>query len=165
MMQPVVRRTWSPTGKTPIICPSWSHARWSIIGALTIAPRRQRLGFYFLGRDQNATGDHFVEFLKILQRQLRRPVTVVWDGLGGHKKAARLLAQDARFQFEFLPACAPELNPVEGAWSWCKFGQLANYCPDSFAVLRETLINTFHTLRRKHSHLHGFFHGCDLSLA
>ena len=27
---------------------------------------------------------------------------------------------------ERLPACAPELNPVEGLWSWLKAVELAN---------------------------------------
>jgi hypothetical protein len=28
-----------------------------------------------------------------------------------------------------LPACAPELNPVEYPWAYCKEHELPNFCP------------------------------------
>ena len=42
MLPPVVRRTWAPQGCTPLLYRWDRHARLSIIGAITVAPRRKR---------------------------------------------------------------------------------------------------------------------------
>ena len=132
MMQPTVRRTWAPIGETPWIRPNFTRTRWTLIGALTVAPHSKRLGCYFFGQAENAVTEDFIEFLRLLYRQLRRRLLVIWDGLRAHLKAARLLAGDPRFRFEQFPGYAPELNPVESLWSWCKHGHLSNYCPSPF---------------------------------
>jgi len=59
MLQPVVRRTWAPKGKTPIHY-SWDrYDRLSVISAITVSPKRQRLGLYFDIRDHNIVTDDF----------------------------------------------------------------------------------------------------------
>ena len=37
-----------------------------------------------------------------------------------------------RLALEFLPAYAPELNPVEYLWGYWKHHELPNFCPKSF---------------------------------
>jgi hypothetical protein len=34
-------------------------------------------------------------------------------------------------QIEWLPGCAPELNPAEGVWNAIKAREMANLCPDA----------------------------------
>ena len=46
MLQPVVRRTWAPRGQTPILRQWDRRDRLSTISALTVAPRRRRIGLY-----------------------------------------------------------------------------------------------------------------------
>jgi hypothetical protein len=47
MLTPTVRRTFAPRGQTPII-KSWDrHDRISAISAVTVSPKRRRLGLYF----------------------------------------------------------------------------------------------------------------------
>jgi DDE superfamily endonuclease len=43
--------------------------------------------------------------------------------------------QRGRLWLEFLPAYAPELNPVEYLWSHWKQHELPNFCPPSFTQL------------------------------
>jgi transposase len=43
--------------------------------------------------------------------------------------------QRGRLWLEFLPAYAPELNPVEYLWSHWKQHELPNFCPSTFAQL------------------------------
>lgn len=164
MMQPVVRRTWAPVGETPCMRPSASYSRWTIIGALTLSPAIHRAGMYFIGQAENAKGDDFVDFVRLLQRQLRRPILVVWDRLRAHFSAVNALAGDARFAFEFLPAYAPELNPVEALWSWCKYGTLSNYCPETFLDLGAKVAAGLHFVRNRTSHLRGFFKSARLHI-
>ena len=91
MLQPVVRRTWSPRGETPII-KSWDRRdRLSAVSALTIPPRRRRLGLHFDVLDHNVRWPDAYRFLSSLLSKLRRPLTVVLDRLSAHRGAARRL--------------------------------------------------------------------------
>ena len=76
-----VRRTLAPRGETPIL-QSWDrHDRISAISAITVSPRRRRVGLYFhlLPDDTNVHGEDVVGFLRELRRQLPVPMTVLWD--------------------------------------------------------------------------------------
>jgi len=43
--------------------------------------------------------------------------------------------EEGRLWVEVLPACAPELNPVEVLWSHRKQHALPNFCPTTFGQL------------------------------
>jgi hypothetical protein len=106
MLQPTVRRTWAPQGKTPIHS-SWDrHDRLSVTAAITVSPVRQRVGLYFSIASSNITGDDVFAFVQNLRGHLRRPLLLIWDRFSGHKKAARLLRDlyGTRIHVEFLPA-------------------------------------------------------------
>ncbi len=42
-------------------------------------------------------------------------------------------SQRGHIEMEFLPAYAPELNPVEYIWGYCKQHELPNLCPKDLA--------------------------------
>ena len=80
-MAPLVRRSWSVRGQTPVL-----HQRGrclqkvSAIAALCISPTRDRLALYFrLHPDANVNAERAMDFLEHLQRQLRTPVVLIWD--------------------------------------------------------------------------------------
>src|SRR5436305_1740366 len=78
MLTPTVRRTLAPRGKTPVL-KSWDrHDRISAISAVTVSPKRRRLGLYFhlLADDTNAHGEDTVAFLKELRRHIPGPMTI-----------------------------------------------------------------------------------------
>ena len=83
------------------------------IAVATPAAHDQSLYFQFLV--QNADTSQFVELSRQLHRHYRRKVIVVWDRLGAHRSAAAHFEEEHPdwFEFEWLPAYAPELNPVE----------------------------------------------------
>ncbi len=119
MLQPTVRRTWAPVGQTPIHH-SWDRRdRLSSISAITVSPKRRRLGLYFDILDHNVKTDDFERFIVWLRRRLGRPIILVMDRLQVHRAAARQL--EARFgrrvHIEWLPAYAPDLNPDEQVWN------------------------------------------------
>jgi transposase len=130
MLQPLVRRSWHPRGWRPVLY-SWDrHDRVSAMASLTVAPRRRRIGLYFLLHEQNITAEDVEAFLRDVQRRLGRPVILVLDRWAVHRKAAKALFGDLRFWIEWLPAYAPDLNPVEQVWDHSKYGDLANYIPE-----------------------------------
>jgi transposase len=115
MLQPHNRRSWSPRGQTPIQR-SWDrHDRLSVISAITLSPKRKRLGLYFDILDRNITADEFEVFVERLLRRCRRGLTLVMDRWQVHKCGARRLERryGKRLRIEWLPAYAPELNPAE----------------------------------------------------
>ena len=78
----------------------------------------------------NYDTDSLIEVLGELRRFLGgEKATLLWDGLPAHRSRAMqawLNTQRHWLVVERLPAYAPELNPVEGLWSWLKGSQLAN---------------------------------------
>jgi hypothetical protein len=58
-----------------------------------------------------------------------------------HRKAIRLLQEQHPDWIEvvWLPAYAPELNPVEMVWNHSKYGDLANFLPEGIDHLREAV--------------------------
>lgn len=130
-MLPTVRRTWAPRGQTPILHHrTRSHRKISTIGALTISPRRRRLGLYLHWHpDKNIAATEIIDFLHDLLRHLRGNVVLVWDRLSGHrsKQLRDWRTIYPRLTIEWLPPYAPELNPIEYAWGNFKYHRTANH--------------------------------------
>jgi hypothetical protein len=138
-LNPLVRRTWAPRGRTPVLR-SWGRHRdkVNVIGAISLSPRARRLGLYFQ-TDARRFFDAaaVVRFLRRLLRRLRGRVLVVWDRGSNHRGplVREYLAGQPRLEVEYLPGYAPELNPVEALWGWLKYSRLCNRVPPGVGVL------------------------------
>lgn len=166
LMQPLVRRTWAPRGQTPVM-DCWSrHKRLSVIGALTLAPRRRRIGLYFSVYESNITAEVTEQFVRHLQRQVRRPLVVILDRWSVHRKAAKALEADPknRFDIQWLPPYAPELNPVEYLWSHTKYADLANLVPEDLLELEIELEWSITQTQWQPKLLRSFFHAAKLTI-
>src|ERR1044072_5057646 len=108
MLRPLVRRTWAPRGQRPVLYAWDRRERLSVIAALSVSPRSRRLGLYFDLHRHNVKTPEVEAFLRAVRRRLGRPLVVVLDRLPAHKSAARRLADDPRFDIEWLPAYAPD---------------------------------------------------------
>lgn len=157
MLNPCVRRTWAPRGKTPIL-DAWDRRdRISAISSITVSPHNRRLNLYFdlLEDNTNVHAGDIVAYLKHLKTHLRGPMTILWDGSTLHDKSGivrKFLAEHPEIKTEPLPAYAPELNPDELVWAWTKYGRLANLAAADTDCLRDYLINEF-TFARQHPEL------------
>ena len=143
-LNPLVRRSWSPVGHTPVVDGDGGHRKKvSVIGAVTVSPAAHRLGFYFATEVGGYfSADKVVAFLRDLLRHLRGKVVVLWDGGPNHTGplVREFLARNKRLRLERLPAYAPDLNPVEAVWSWLKWGRLANFAPDHLDELDDWIM-------------------------
>jgi transposase len=162
MLQPLVRRTWGLCGQRPVMYCWDRHDRLSVIAGLTVAAQRRRLGLYFALHRRNIKTPEVEEFIRNVQRQVRKPLIIVMDRLAAHRSAAKRLADDARFEIEWLPAYAPELNPTEYAWSNTKYTELANYVPDDVLDLEIAATLALNKTRREQKLLRSFFAGAKL---
>jgi transposase len=166
MLQPVVRRTWAPRGCTPVLA-SWDrHDRLSVISALMLAPRRRRLSLRFSIQGRNVRWPDVYRFIRAVMVSCRRPVVLVLDRLNAHRSAVNRRAArfGQRVQVEWLPAYAPELNPVEHVWSHTKHSDLANYIPKHVGALAHAVRRSLRSKTREPDLLRSFFKAAGLKL-
>jgi transposase len=138
--------------------------RLSVIAALTLSSQRRHLGLYFAVHRRNVQTADVEAFVRRVQRALRRPLVIVMDRLPAHRAAAKRLAADPRFAIEWLPAYAPDLNPVEPAWSRTKYTDLANYVPDDLLDLEIEAELSLDSTRENQELLQSFFHAARLNI-
>jgi hypothetical protein len=166
VLQPLNRRTWAPTGSRPQQVVSQRHDRLSVIGSLTVSPRRRRVGLAFRMHGHNVRTKDVMHYLYALHRQQGGPLIVVLDRWSVHRAAIkRLQARDARWlSVEWLPAYAPDLNPVEALWSHAKYAALANFVPDHVDHLHDAVIEAVGDPHFNQPLLRSFFHTAKLTL-
>lgn len=167
-MAPLVRRSWSPRGETPLLHQrTRSHQKVSVIAVLCVPPARDDVHLYFrLHPNANINTDAVLDFLGVLLQQLSGPLVLVWDRLQAHraKVTKNFFAHHPRLHPHFLPPYAPELNPVENVWSYLKTNPLANFAPVDLDGLLQATRHHGRSLQCKHDLLRSFIAHCPLSL-
>lgn len=163
----VVRRTWARRGMTPVLrTKGRSWKRMSVIGAIAYRADGARSRLFVRLERSTVQAEHFVRFLDHLRRHLRGPVVVIWDRLHGHR--SRLVRKwdekHPRFELTYLPAYAPELNPVEALWAWLKGTRLANLCRDDLAPVALEVRRGARVARRRRHLLQSFLRKSGLAL-
>ena len=109
--------------------------------------------------------EEVVEFLMHLLQHLSGPLLIIWDRLPAHR--SRLVAEFVRclegeIEIEYLPAYAPELNPVEYLWGHWKHHELPNVCPRDLWQLSEGARRTLRRLRRRPTLITAFWKQASL---
>jgi transposase len=165
MLQPIVRRTWAPRGITPVHR-SWArHDRLSVISALTLSPKRRRIGLYFSIHRDNIHANATLQFIRRIRRQLGgRKLLLVWDRLNVHRSAATQLTKTDAIKIEWLPAYAPDLNPVESIWRQTKYADLANLLPVDLNHLEAEVIVSLLFQRDDQERLAAYFRHSGLPI-
>jgi hypothetical protein len=112
---PVVRSTWAPRGRTPVLRHPFSWKRASMAAALCIRPRGggAQLAFHI------QPGSYNTETLIVALTELRaflagEKATLIWDGLSSHRSRAMhawLSRQQSWLVVERLPATHPTSTP------------------------------------------------------
>lgn len=165
--RPSVQRTWAPRGQTPVLrhrFGRWKHL--SAIGAATYSPHGRRARFFLSLVPGAVRSEHIIRFLRHLHQHHRGPLVVLWDGVNPHRsrETHAFASEQPWLTLIRLPAYAPELNPVEGAWSWFKRTVAGNFCPDGHGPLQRGLRLARRRLARRRPLLLGFLRKSGLSL-
>jgi hypothetical protein len=105
LLNPLVRRTLAPRGQTPILKVRGRHRqKVSVLAALSLSPRRQRLNLYFRTlQDGYFQTEHIAAFLRDLHYHIRGRIIVVWDGWKPHEAAAGVSPPDVCRPLSFRP--------------------------------------------------------------
>jgi len=140
--RPNVRRTWAPEGHTPEFKEHFNWQRLSALGAIAWRPGEAKTRLLLSPQPGSIATPQVVEFLRNLRRHVAGRVLILWDRLGGHRSKltkAHVTAQARWLTVQYLPAYAPELNPLEYLWAALKGKDVANYSPDSIHELDQHL--------------------------
>jgi len=153
----------APVGQTPIHRHIYRRDKISVISAISVSPKRQRLNLYYYLYYDNIGQEEVCLFLRHLLRHLRGQVIVLLDNSSTHKgePLEELLRQHPRLHIEHFPSYEPELNPDEGVWSRAK-RILANSCPKDIDELMEDIIRSINGIRGSQKKLRGCIEESDM---
>jgi transposase len=168
-LTPVIRRTYAPRGKTPIVEAWHRKGRISAISAVTVSPVQKRPGldFRLLPDDTNAHGEDTAAFLAQLRGRIQGPMTILWDQSKIHERSAVVrtyLAKHPEIVTEDFPGYAPDANPDEGVWGYTKYHRLPNYAPEDTHELRSRVCSELSSLRRRPDLLASFIRHAGIPL-
>ena len=82
-----------------------------------------------------------------------------------HRSGVRRLRERfGRVDVKWLPAYAPDLNPVEQIWNHSKYSDLANYVPQDVYELEKAVCSSIQHIRSRKSLLRSFFKKAGLKI-
>jgi transposase len=150
-LRPPKARTWAPRGRTPVVTVSGKGSgRVSVAGLACFRPGARDHLFYRVRIHRGRKGERrsmseadYAGLIAAAHQELHAPVILIWDNLNTHISAVMrtFVSSHPGWLTEVrLPAYAPELNPVEGAWSNMKngLGNLAARDVDQLAAIMKT---------------------------
>jgi len=141
-----VVKTWAPCGQTPTVETKLNWKSLSIIAGITNT-----------GKVYQHTYEHSVkavqvqEFLQHLLDHIPGEVIVFFDRAAIHraKTVQAFVEAEPRLTIEYLPAYAPECNPIEWLWAYVKRNVLGNACVRTLGKLKQRWRVGFSRVRRK----------------
>lgn len=139
-MNPSVKKTWAPVGKTPVVVyRNRHHRKVSVLGALAYEPKRDTieavLDFHPDAYVRSGQAAAFVH--RLLAEYPGRRIDLIWDNLNAHrsKLVKELLLDHPNLHLHYLPPYAPDLNPAEMLWCLSKYHRMANHAIDNVPQL------------------------------
>ena len=155
--------TWAPRGKTPIVSTTGARFGMNLISAVS---RKGQMHFAVV--EGKVTGEVFVEYLRRLIHNRRRPIFLIVDGHPTHKSlmVRRYVetVQD-RLRLCFLPPYSPELNPDELVWNDLKTHILGRKIITGPDQMRRTVLSRLRWMRKQPVHVASFFHAPETKYA
>jgi transposase len=157
--RPCRARTWAPRGETPVLQYSFSWKQLSVIAGVTY------WRFYFRMHPGTIRTPQVIEFLKALYATIGTKLLIVWDRLQAHRsKLVRQYVDCLRgaIALEFLPAYAPEMNPVECIWGYLKHHAMPNYCASNLTDLAHRARRNLRSMQRRSTLVCAFWRQAEL---
>jgi putative transposase len=121
--------------------------------------------FYFQLHPGSIRSPQGVEFLTHLKRHIKKKLWVIGDRSKPHRSRwvkDFVAEQNGAIVLEGLAAYAPELNPVESLWGYCKPHELPNFCPKTFTELSYHAVKALKRMRRRPKLITAFWKQAEL---
>ena len=173
-LRPPKARTWAPRGHTPVVrVPGRGSGRVSVAGLACYKTGERSRFFYRARTHRGRKGERrsmseadYAGLITAAHQQLSAPLILIWDNLNTHISAAMRAFIDAHPDWlteARLPAYAPDLNPVEGAWANMKNG-LGNLAATDADQLTAIVKNRLKSIQYRPALIDGFLAQTGLTL-
>lgn len=173
-LRPPKARTWAPRGHTPVVrVPGRGSGKVSVAGLACYRPGARSRLFYKVRTHRGRKGERrsmseadYAHLVTAAHNQLHAPMILVWDNLNTHLSAAMRAFIEAHPDWlteTRLPAYAPDLNAVEGAWANMKNG-LGNLAAADVDQLTATVKNRLKSIQYRPALIDGFLAQTGLTL-
>jgi hypothetical protein len=169
-LRPPKARTWAPRGHTPVVRVS---GKVSVAGLACYKPGARARLFYKVRTHRGRKGERrsmseadYAHLVTAAHNQLHAPVILIWDNLNTHISAAMrafIAAHPDWLTEARLPAYAPDLNAVEGAWANMKNG-LGNLAASDVDQLTAIIKNRLKSIQYQPGLIEAFLAQTGLSL-
>ena len=147
--------------------------RVSVAGLACMRPGQPGRFFYRLREHRGRKGERrsmseadYAQLVTAAHRALGAPVILIWDNLNTHrsKKMRAFTGAHPGWLTVFrLPSYAPDLNPVEGAWSSMK-AALGNLSAATLDQLSAAIRSPLRRIQRQPALIAGFLRQTGLTL-
>jgi transposase len=147
--------TWAPKGQTPVV--KTTGARFSVNMISAISPRGK---LRFMTVDGRFNAGKFIEFLKRLIHNSKKPIFLIVDGHPAHKakKVKEFIeSTEGKLRLFLLPPYSPELNPDELVWNNLKNHRIGRKMITGPDDLKQKVISSLRSLQKMPSKIMGFF--------
>lgn len=156
-------RTWGLKGQTPRVETSGQRQKVNAISAIS-----NQGGFWYHLHTGRFNADVFIECLKDLMSNRRRPIVVITDGHPVHKSKkvkAFLEERRERIQLHILPPYAPDMNPDELVWNYIRHTGTARQPLKKGESLMERTMIDMELIRSNQALVKSFFRESNVSFA
>ncbi len=147
--------------------------RLSVAGLACYRPGQRSRLFYRTrvhrgrkGERRSMSEAEYAALVTAAHNQLHAPIILIWDNLNTHISVAMrawIQAHQDWLTVERLPAYAPELNPVEGAWAHMK-NSLGNLAVRDVTQLTAIVKNRLKSIQYRPALIDGFLGQTQLTL-
>lgn len=147
--------TWAPKGQTPVV--KTTGARFNVNMISAISPRGK---LRFMTIDGRFNAAQFINFLKRLIHNAKKPVFLIVDGHPAHKaKKVReyIESTKGKLRLFILPPYSPELNPDELVWNNLKNHQVGRKMVTGPDDLKRKVLSSLRSLQKMPHKIKGFF--------
>jgi transposase len=148
--------TWGIKGETPVV--PKTGRRFSVNMLSAVSPRGK---LRFMVTESRVNAGVFIEFLKRLLHNAKRPIYLIVDGhpTNKAKKVRKFIdSTKGRLKLFYLPPYSPELNPDELVWNHVKSHHLGRTVVDTKETLQTLVHSALRSLQRSTRLLKQFFH-------
>jgi transposase len=153
-------KTWAKKGKTPIV--RVTGQRYSI-NSISVVNKKGVLRFMLYKK--SFTSIVFINFIKRLMKNHKRPITLIVDGHPVHKSAevrGFIESTEGKVKLYYLPPYSPELNPDEQVWNHAK-SRITKKTMIGKNGLIELVGSTLHAIQKNVDLVKSFFHHPDVA--
>jgi DDE superfamily endonuclease len=173
-LRPPKARTWALRGHTPVVrVARQGTGRVSVAGLACYRPGARPRLFYRVRTHRGRKGERrsmseadYAGLVTAAHQHLSAPLILIWDNLNTHISAAMrafIAAYPDWLTEARLPAYAPDLNAVEGAWANMKNG-LGNLAASDVHQLAAIIKNRLKAIQYRPALISGFLAQTGLTL-